>query len=221
MVASLPPAPQEDAAASEAVRDWLAVPGNAGVLMEVCDRADLFPVLVAAGVGPRGRRVRALLADLARLTRGALRHRALVLFSLASLAGGGGVLGYHAAHRALGEITEGDDRARRRTRGRMRDVGEDRQLELDRETVTARYAAAVVATLAVPDDGPENPGGRDRRERSGDVVSDVLSEGLELTELGENDRTSLSAPERDVLEALVDRAAVSAVLRAIARRDLR
>ena len=197
-----------DAAATVEVRAWLRAPGTLDVLLPACDRADLFPVLVVAAVGERGERVRGLLADLARVTRGTLRHRVLVLFGLAALACGSGVVGYRAVSRAEGEISVSEDRARRRGGPGAPDGHGVR--EADRQRVTGRCAAALLRP--VRSGGPEEPA---------DPVAAVLSEGLGLATLSDAERASLSVAERDALDAVVDPAAVSAALRAPGRRARR
>lgn len=211
LLASLPvgTTPPEAATGTTALRDWLGGPGVVEVLLAACDRADVFPVLVAAGIGERGAGVRNLLAELARLARGSLRHRALVLFGLASLAGAGGVAGYRACDRVAGEIPVAQNRHRRDGHsGRGHDgAGEPDPLQENaRERVTLRYAQAVLASV---------PGG------AGDVVAGVLTQGLELAVVPDDERASLSVTERDALDAVVDRAAVSGVLRVLGRRGCR
>ena len=213
LLASLPEAAARalsgaDAAATVEVRGWLRAPGTLDILIPACDRADLFPVLVVAAVGQRSEQVRGLLAELARLTRGTLRHRVLVLFGLAALASGSGVVGYRAVSRAEGEITVSEDRARRR--GGPGTPEEDRVREADRERVTGRCVAALL--------GPVRTGGPGTPGDPADPVAAVLSEGLGLVTLSDTERASLSVVERDALDAVVDPAAVSAVLRAPGRR---
>jgi hypothetical protein len=200
-----------DTAATAEVRAWLGSPGTLDVLLPACDRADLFPLLVVAAVGERGEQVRGLLAELARLTRGTLRHRVLVLFGLAALASGSGVVGYRAVSRAEGEISVSEDRARRR--GGPGTAEEDRVREADRERVTGRCVAALLGPVRTG-----GPGEQGDPVAPADPVAAVLSEGLGLVTLSDTERASLSVVERDALDAVVDPTAVSAVLRAPGRR---
>lgn len=101
----------DDSSTAGTVHDLLAVDGVAELLHRCCTCPTLAGVLVVLSVGPRGGVVRLLLTEMARVARGRLRHRALVLLSMAAWCGSGGVLAHRAVRRVLvesaGDATSG------------------------------------------------------------------------------------------------------------------
>lgn len=85
------------------LRTLLGDEDAARFITRVCCREPLARVLVVLSTGPFGKTVQNLLAGTARIARGPLRYRALVLLSMAAWCGSGGVLAHRAAHRVLVE----------------------------------------------------------------------------------------------------------------------
>jgi hypothetical protein len=84
-------------------RRLLGDEGTARFISRVCHREPLARVLVVLSTGPCSAAVQNLLAETARIARGPLRYRALVLLSMVAWCGSGGVLAHRAAHRVLRE----------------------------------------------------------------------------------------------------------------------
>lgn len=85
------------------LRTLLGDEETARFITRVCCREPLARVLVVLSAGPFGKTVQNLLAGTARIARGPLRYRALVLLSMAAWCGSGGALAHRAAHRVLVE----------------------------------------------------------------------------------------------------------------------
>ncbi|WP_297008527.1 DUF4192 family protein [uncultured Corynebacterium sp.] len=136
---------------SDLVHDLLMEEGTAAFIARTCTGESLARILIVLSTGPRGREVQLLLTETARLARGPLRHRALVLLSMAAWCGSGGVLAHRAAHRVLAEVESAVAQGQWRT---PLTPATQRTVQLARELVeTAGQGrpAGIIATMI--DDG--------------------------------------------------------------------
>lgn len=176
--------------------------GVPGFLATVCDRRDLFPVLVVLAAGPRAETVGDLLTTVSALSRGLLRQRALALLSVVTWCRSGGVLAHRAAHRAVSETVDAP------RRGWTTGKGADLRRSLARAELTLKIAGPVMVC--------------GRRGTPAPVIGDLLEEGLRLL-----DRALRHCPREDreefgaLLDRVLDRGQVSVVRSALGRRARR
>ncbi|MGO1949967.1 MAG: DUF4192 family protein [Mycobacteriaceae bacterium] len=178
-------------AARGEVRRRLLSEGLGAELFAMCIDERLFPALVTLGMRRESATVEGLLLEVAVLARSALRHRALALIAVMGVCGRGGVLGFQAARRCLGEMGDGAH-----GRGSPSDTVVDR--------ITGGIAEIIVVGMC---------GGA-----GSELARKFLDEGLRLVDGAARAAEHENPAGAGLIRAAVDRGAVSEVRNALSHR---
>ena len=175
------------------VRRRLADPVLAQVVFDMCMSPELFPALVVLGLGSGSVAVEALLLEVVSLAGPVLRHRALALIAVLGVCGRNGALGLQAARLCL---AGGDTDDPGVLRGAEELLADEFLTMVVAEATSTSLAQQIVTGMC---DGSAAP-----------MVIDILEAGSRRLEDGLSGEPGVAAA--------VDRAAVSAVRTALARR---